>query len=127
MSLNYDLTKTGLPHTEDGQVEWHDATEIIIWHTLVAESGPELNYSNVEEFYHRMIVYYRVVGRPEHPSYTLDELKLHIGLRTNVFPRKTDVQWFRKLRYIALQDRKTEIERHSEWIEQERIDAAKES
>lgn len=100
MSLDFNLSKTALPRDDEGRVVWTEQTENIIWAFMAAEAGAVLTEDNIDEFYTRCVVFGRVTGSFNYPSFTKDELRSHIGLSTNVFPPKTRTQWMKKLSVI---------------------------
>lgn len=118
MSLDFDLRKTSLPKKADGEgLEWTDATNPIIWDMIVAEVGPELTEDNIEEFMLRNILWSTACGSfTGMPNYSMDDLRQHVGLKTNVFPRKTRTQWLKKLSDVMDRAGKMAISRHeTEW------------
>ena len=110
MSLNWDLTK--IENSEDlcwkpsktdiGKVEMSGVTEVLIWGTMIVSLG-KITANNYKDF-HRRLIEFQVVtgngmlsattadGERTNRMPTLQEVKAHIGLSTNVSP-KTSRQW----------------------------------
>lgn len=102
MSLDWNIGKVkefeGLwvkdtdPHAKPDDKKLGAVTESLIWTTLGIDLGT-ITDANAEEFYLRTLIYHKVVGPPMHKlvdgnlvpiPFTLDDIKRHIGLKTNV-------------------------------------------
>ena len=111
MSLDWDLTKiknrqetcwiTGI--NDDGKSDrvFNPITNGLIWYTLALGMG-EITEKNCEEFYRRMVMHDKMSGtllqKGGAPAYiSFAEIKQHIGLHTNVWPKETDIQFFKKM------------------------------
>jgi hypothetical protein len=112
MSLNWDLSdiknqkelcwmKDGLGSNGQQQFRMHPATETLIFMTLAVEIG-EITKKNWEEWFLRARVWEKAMGalrhdgKKDHPI-TPEEVKLHIGLKTNVFPKASAAAFAKKL------------------------------
>ena len=105
MSLNFDTTNianretvTTSPFDKD---KWHPVTEAMIWACLAVEIG-EITEANAEEYFERLAMWQLAFGPwltfgNDEVYLTLEDVKLHIGLKTNVFPKKTKTQFLDKL------------------------------
>tara|TARA_R110000765_G_scaffold343557_1_gene433612 strand:+ start:985 stop:1434 length:450 start_codon:yes stop_codon:yes gene_type:complete len=110
MSLDWDLTdienskeKCWTPSKkEEGVFELHPITNILIWSTMLVGFN-RITEKNSSKFYRRLIEFEVVTGGGMFSSYdkdgewvdrtpTLEEVKDHIGLSTNVYI-KTSRQW----------------------------------
>ena len=121
MSLNWDLTKidgyetlcwmpdpssdTADPNG-DGKV-MNPVTHALIWSTISVGIG-EITEANAQEFFTRLSMYERVYGpmltvynaetdQHEPQFLTPGDVRAHIGLHTNVFPKVTDAAWLKNL------------------------------
>jgi hypothetical protein len=105
MSLDYDLTRVenrheNFPRREDGGM--NNVTETLIFATMTVGMG-EITEETAPEFYARLSMYEHLFrpflmkvdddGTIVPRFITLDEVKGHIGLRTNVFPMQTRGKW----------------------------------
>lgn len=91
MALEYDLSKIANRETvcfNSGDMRYE--TESIIFATMVVRFG-EITEENAPEFYERYELLCVVERRK--PFFTSDDVKAHIGLKTNVFPDLTTDQW----------------------------------
>lgn len=117
MSLNFDLraipeevrtiiAEADSPNSgiKKGDKIMAPITNAIIWGCLATGIG-EITEKNAVEFWSRLNLWdkingARVVGpAPEHADYyiTLEDVRKHIGLRTNVFPKESEQVFLRKL------------------------------
>jgi hypothetical protein len=74
-------------------------TKALVFATMSTHIG-EITEKSYEEFYARLHTFEKLHGPfvsysdgPKH--ITLDQVKAHIGLKTNVFPEKTRNQWLK--------------------------------
>jgi len=106
MSLDFDTSKianreevTTSPFDKN---KWHPVTNALIWATMAVEMG-EITEANAEEFARRLSLWQTVNGAwleyndGEAVYLTLEDVKLHIGLKTNVFPMMKPKQFAEKL------------------------------
>ena len=117
MSLDYKLTdiedyeeKCGGCETR-GEDYMNMKTEVLIFATMVIDLG-EITEKNCIEFYTRKMMYSMINGC--YDSITLEDVKAHIGLKTNV-PDKTKAKWNRRFGLMA-RDR---VELTMRWKERE--------
>jgi hypothetical protein len=108
MSLSFDLTKIKnwketCWMTTEGETEstMNPITDGLIWYTLITGIG-EITEKNYVEFYKRMTLHDKVNGtvllkKGEPRPITLEEVKAHIGLHTNVWPKTTKTAFLNKL------------------------------
>lgn len=105
MSLNWDVSKIEnnkeVCFTGEGENRCLDpVTNTLIWYTLCLGIG-EISEKTVDEFYIRMNLFDRLSTGPMHweaagyRSITLEELRQHIGLHTNVGRGETRNKWFK--------------------------------
>lgn len=119
MSLDFDLTKIKNWTEVCNMTSQHDIpmdgikvgdrirrpkTSAIIWAMLAVEGSKTgaITEENAEDIFKRIYIWERVVGallqNDEGPMYiTFEEVKAHIGLSTNVFPKITDDKFMKKL------------------------------
>ena len=117
MSLDYKLTD--IEDYEEkcwgcetrGEDYMNMKTEVLIFATMVIDLG-EITEKNCIEFYTRMMMYSMINGC--YDSITLEDVKAHIGLKTNV-PDKTKAKWNRRFGLMA-RDR---VELTMRWKERE--------
>lgn len=112
MALTWDVTHikdhevlTTL-HTESGD-KWHPLTETLVWLTMFTSIGSEIDAENIEEFIGRVRLYERLFG-PMMTAYDVDtdywspkplteeQIRSHLGLRTNV-SYETRETWLSRL------------------------------
>lgn len=123
MSLDWDLTKID-KHEElwikegDGR-RLSPMTEALIWACLHVGIG-EITEKTVDEFYTRVKVWERGIGTltrdrdGNEVATTYAEVKRHIGLRTNVFPKETDAAFARKIIRIMTDDARRDLRKQKE-------------
>ena len=104
MSLNWEFTRTDLadarkeqyPPTADGVM--NAVTYTLIMSTMLVGIG-ELTEKTIPEFWVQINIYeslHDAFVRNGHGSprpITLDDLRAHIGLKTNVFPMEARTKW----------------------------------
>jgi hypothetical protein len=92
----------------------------LIWSTLVADIG-SITEANAEEFYRRLNLYQRNVGRIIGPLLTFtgspelltyDDVKSMIGLKTNV-STKTAKQWNKRFKDILFREAVAKVARET--------------
>lgn len=123
MALNFDVLnvkdfKTVCSHPiEKGK--WHPVTNALIWKTLQVDLG-DINDRNVDEWWYRVRLLQLLEG-PElqfnegPPAYlTYRDIKMHVGLRTNVTTRAR-TYWLKRMfnpsqKLAALSQTKTAYE-----------------
>ncbi len=120
MSLNWDLTKIKnfkeVCYLEGGNdkegFEHKPATHNLIWATMAITMG-EITEKNYLEFYTRISLWDRMHNFSNDSRITIKQVHQHIGLTTNVFPKKTNAAWLKVLFKNYTRDiaRQTEIER----------------
>jgi hypothetical protein len=90
-----------------GETVLNPITHSLIFSTMAVGIG-EITSENVCEFYTRLKLWDLSRGFAEDtPSF--EDVKKHIGLKTNVFPKTTDIKFFRSLQIvIAEKDLKSE-------------------
>lgn len=106
MSLDFDLT--GIENyetvcwveTEHGK-RMNPLTEGIIFMTMSTGIG-EITEKDVVEFWARARVWDTMLGVAPDACVTLDQVRAHIGLKTNVFPRESEAKWSQRIREYAL-------------------------
>jgi len=98
MSLNYDATKiehwelkASLPHTQ-----------FIIFATTAIGMG-EITEKNYQEFYDRLALFQVVSETPRAERVDLNDVKVLIGLQTNVFPLWRKGIFLRRMGVLALE------------------------
>lgn len=129
MSLNFDLqaipeeTRTVIAEADDpsghykkGDKIMSPVTNSLIWATVGIGIG-EITQENVHEFYTRVRIqealcgaYYRkfVDGEWQDQLITLEQVKAHIGLRTNVFPKRSHSEFLKQVTSeVAAKDKAT--------------------
>jgi hypothetical protein len=140
MSLNWDLSgiknqkelcwvEAGLnPHGQP-QVKMHPTTETLIFLMLAIEIG-EITEKNWEEWFVRARVWEKAMGALRHDGKedfptTPEEVKAHIGLKTNVFPKASAVAFAKKLVRALERDERGVLYKFKR--EQEQLCAAQQS
>lgn len=132
MSLDWDLTgiedyeelcwipdPDGATH-EDGRPRktLSVITEAIIWLTISTGIG-EITDKTAEEFYARSVL----IGKLYGPAYyedgegrqlTVDQIRQHKGLRTNVFPQESETKFVKRHAAGVLRDARREYQRETE-------------
>ncbi len=104
MSLNWDMREnTRWPRDPDGSLTDRDTLDTIIFMTMVTDIGELKTDKDADDWYFRYAVWCRAMDSP--PILTLAEVHRALGLRTNVFPRLSDAQWFAKLRKVLDRER----------------------
>lgn len=103
MSLNYDLSKIkdyetvcwipDLEHPSRDKM-MNPVTEQIIFSCLSTGIG-EITEANWEEWWVREWIWNKAHGYAMH--LTPDNVKAHIGLTTNVFPKESQTKWNKKI------------------------------
>jgi hypothetical protein len=117
MSLNIDISRIAdhdsvcfMP-TDDGTRQWKPITTRIGFTTMVVDIG-DITEENAEEFYCRASlisdIYSSASMDPEIPL-TLDEIRAHIGMRTNVVTL-TRKQWLAKVTKTVIPNRMREYQ-----------------
>ena len=96
MSLDYNLTKTSLPRDADGQIQWTTATEYLIFATMSTGIG-DLSEKNAPEFFARLQIIQDMDRVIPAGRVTAADIKQHIGMTTNVFPKLTRAQWLKRI------------------------------
>lgn len=116
MSLDYNLSKVA----ED--IKWVDnpdkpgekmmskETHSIIWLMLAVECGHEITEANAEEMFIRMEIWQKAIAPIWHngdgtPVYvTFEDVKNHIGLSTNVSPKRSRTYFMKKMEQSITDD-----------------------
>lgn len=113
MSLDWKLTKIKdyenvcwRADKESGGRCLAPVTDALIWATMAVDLG-RITAENADDFYRRLHLWEMVAGRSifndgEPRFITLDEVKTHIGLSTNVIDRKFP-EFVEKAAYVALE------------------------
>lgn len=122
MALRWDIREIDdhkkLCYTEndDGTFNVHPVTDNLIWGTMAVELGG-ITEENAQEFYIRLCEYAAASGF-DVPPVSLEDVRRHIGLKTNVGSTKPGkwAQWRKKLACIW-RDR---IERELRWAAEEK-------
>lgn len=121
MSLNWDLSAikdrddfVWVEAKEDdpsrgikaGEKRMSPVTNALIWATLSVGWG-EITEKNHVDWFHRLRLVELITGPTLNRaangrvisghSITLEDVRRHIGLRTNVFPKKTDAEFYKQL------------------------------
>lgn len=114
MSLTWDLTKIKdykelcwIPDTVEGnpeQVRINPVTESLIWTTITVGMG-FIEEKNLDEFAYRLFFYEQAFGASLYREgkdrfITYEEIKAHIGLRTNVYPTETRAKWEKRMKDV---------------------------
>lgn len=112
MSLNFDVSQVRdyqrvTTHPTD-DTRWNPITEHLVYATMTVGIR-EITAKNYKTFYTRLRIADMVFGpvlyvNGELRSVTIEDVKMHIGLRTNVFPDISDAE-FRKRIVRAAEDR----------------------
>jgi hypothetical protein len=117
MSLDWNLTKIkdyetvcwvdpetvgsparGIWTYNDQDKALNPVTYSIIWGTMAVGIG-QIKESNLDEFFTRLHIWESVTGKDNKTTY--EQLKQHIGLNTNVFPKESTAAFMEKMqRYI---------------------------
>ncbi len=94
MSLDYKLTKIKDFHNVclDNAKNVKPITTAIIFGTMSTGIG-EITEKNYVEFYHR----YAMVNAGHNLPFTLQDVRNHIGLSTNVFPNEKTSSWYKRI------------------------------
>ena len=104
MSLNFDVSKianhTVVTTSPFDEKKWHTVTEALVWASMAIELG-EITEANVDKFYRRLALWQKAFGpwlrfNDAEIYLTLEDVKLHIGLTTNV-SNSTDKAFATKL------------------------------
>ena len=103
MSLTYDLTKISQEIQESEKMS--DTTYRMIWATLMVDIGI-ITTDNAEEFLARTMLMDSLYGTK---PFTLDEVRAHIGLKTNV-PTLTRAKFLKKVSKFTLTGRMRDFE-----------------
>lgn len=117
MSLDTDYTlienfEEVIYETVDGQVRMRPRSQAIIFGTMPLGIG-SITEENAAEFYARLAYYELLFGAfvtrwdgetsiPE--PITPEDVRLHIGLRTNVFPKETERRWLVRMGQMKLRE-----------------------
>lgn len=113
MALNYDITAIDQDVRsyvgEDGDRYMTPVTETLIWSCLSVKLG-EITEKNWREFYARLQTWNLVVCH-EPSSITPQDVKNHIGLKTNVYPDLTRTQWYKQVITPRMDSMVSEAER----------------
>ena len=116
MSLSWDLTTIGhherkcWTETEDGKA-LSPVTSALIW-ACVSVDMQEITIANYGEFYTRYLMICAANGNLTFPGLTLQDIKDHVGLWTNV-RTKTRAQFNRKVGSM-MRDQAERAVRHEE-------------
>ncbi len=109
MSLNFDISKIAenVKHNRDGSISL--VTRTMIFATMNTGIG-EITEDNAAEFYARASTWESVFGAARGSQsgdifITPQEVRDHIGLTTNVFPKESDTAWRKRLVDYALSER----------------------
>jgi hypothetical protein len=124
MSLNYDLRAINpddrAKYPDPSPVTMNGVTQTIIWATMAVGIG-SITDKTAEEFYARVHVVERLNGpfllNPEDGSehyLTPEDIRAHIGLKTNVFPMEPRAKWRTSVMNRALGDHIRTYRRHVE-------------
>jgi hypothetical protein len=123
MSLDWDLTAISnhkklwmeAGKDEGGKQEYklRPVTETLIWVCLAIDIG-EITENNWEEWFLRARVWERAMGVMRHDGkedfpITPEEVKAHIGLKTNVFPKTTAAAFAKKLVAVLEREGRNEL------------------
>lgn len=99
MSLDYDLRniknreEVTIVTDDDGAKFQNPITTNIIFGCVCTQIGT-ITEANAEEWFGRYHLWNQSHGYED--SFTLDDVKNHIGLSTNVFPKMSMQQWFKE-------------------------------
>jgi hypothetical protein len=112
MALNFDISKIdpAVKHGRNGDPKAISlVTETIIFATMNTGIG-EITEDNAAEFYARASLWESVFGAARGNDkgeilITPQEVRDHIGLTTNVFPRESDTKWRKRVMEYALSER----------------------
>lgn len=110
MALSWDLTKVvdrEVKYPADAEGRQNVVTYALIWATMLAGIG-EITEKTAGEFYARVHTYEvlqgaLVKGQDEETldwvdmPITLEQVRDHIGLRTNVFPTEARAKWLKRI------------------------------
>ena len=111
MSLDWDVSKVAddvrlTQDPETGDAVMNPVTNAIIWATIAVGIG-EITEKNAREFYTRLHAWELSLGayltmadddgKRRDYLITPEDIRAHIGLRTNVFPYESATKWSRKL------------------------------
>ena len=121
MSINWDVKdienyKEVTTHvTDDGKEEWHPVTQTLVWLSLAIDMGV-ITKENCMEFYTRCDIYESTMGamgsnEDGDIKISYDEVKSHIGLRTNV-SGKTKAQFLKKLFDNKIRENTSMLRKH---------------
>lgn len=130
MSLNYDLSKikdydavcwteakedAAWSPTKKGDKVMNPITNALIWVTMQIGIG-EITEENAVEFYSRIHFSEKLFGTNlsnggEPYFLTFEDVRRHIGLKTNVFPKETDAKWGARLIKTFVAEQRSKIER----------------
>lgn len=93
---------------EDGSpwVELNPVTHALIWATIFVDLG-KITDSNAADFHCRLRLWTKLHGPLMSDGYepTLDDVRAHIGLTTNVADKRTDV-WAKRVALQWMRERK---------------------
>lgn len=123
MSLNFDVTKCNLGDDykwlakaddptqgiKKGDELMHPVTNALIWGCMGIGIG-KITAENYEEWYGRFELQERLFSRSllksdgTHYVITLADVKAHIGLTTNVFPKRSDAEFLKQLRSTVVEE-----------------------
>lgn len=115
MPLTWDVTKVidheSVCFNEDGSVKL--ATEAIVFYTMPLGLG-EISVDNAAEFYGRVKLYEALYGPlmrdgdGEPRPLTLEEVRAHVGLTTNV-AKESKAVWLRRMTSMFIDEREAEF------------------
>lgn len=143
MSLNFDLSHIAnygevCFHTLKEDSSWSGGkkgervikplTNALIWATMGVGIG-EITEENALQFYSRVHLQEKLFGTnlngSEGPYWiTYEDVRSHIGLKTNVFPMETDAKWGARVVRQFQREQQTTIERAAQKAEQGRADGS---
>lgn len=96
MSLNWDLKSVNnMEQVCFPGGKMSDVTNNLIWATVITNLG-EITEENAEEFYHRL-QFSGNCSKNDWSDITLENVKAHIGLKTNV----TTITWDQFVKQVA--------------------------
>lgn len=99
MSLDWKF-ENGAPVEQypSGAAGMNVVTQTVVFSTMFVGIGT-LDEANLPEFWARVDLYQRIVGPlvTQTRPLTLEDLRAHLGLRTNVFPKEPRAKWLSRI------------------------------
>lgn len=105
-------------YNEDGSLS--AITEVLVMKTMMVDIG-HVTPTNLDEFVFRVLMIEKVFGgsivewrgepaKPVERSLTIDEIRSHVGLRTNVYTEKSRAKWLTSFKRMVVEHFSREVQ-----------------